>query len=140
MKLDDNDLKIVRILQNNARETTQGIAQQTGMRPSTVHLRIKRLRERGVITRFTIELDDTKIGQDFVGFIFLTTNENLPKKVFDHPSIKEVYGVTGEYDLMIKMKCKDVKEFNQFLLDLRKNKAVTKTLSEVATLKIKEVL
>ncbi len=138
--MDDIDRKIIGVLRGNARATSKEISQFTGVRPSTVHARIQKLITQGTIRRFTLELDDSKVGKDFVGFIFLTTRENLPPSTFNHPFIHEVFGITGEYDIMLKVKCKDVNEFNAFLLDLRKNKMIVKTLSEVATIKIKEVL
>jgi len=52
-----------------------------------------------------------------------------------------VFGITGEYDMMVKLKFKDVTEFNDFIINFRdENKEVRKTITMVATVKLKEEL
>ena len=52
-----------------------------------------------------------------------------------------IFGVTGEYDLLLKLKFKDVEEFNDFLIKFRKEqKGVRQTFTMVSTANIKEEL
>lgn len=61
--------------------------------------------------------------------------------LLSHPNIKEVFGVTGEYDLLFKLKFKDVVAFNDFVINFRKeNKGIQKTLTMVCTATLKEEL
>jgi DNA-binding Lrp family transcriptional regulator len=55
--------------------------------------------------------------------------------------VKGIYGITGEYDLLIKMKFKDMKAFNDFLLAFREkySKHISKTLTMVQTVKLKDL-
>ena len=140
MTLDAKDLKIIAQLKHNARSTVRDIAKKTQLRPSTVHQRITKLVREQVIEQFTVKLNNAAVGEDFIGFMFLTTQEDLSPSFFHNTHIKEVFGITGEYDLLLKLKFKDIQGFNEFVLSLRKNKAIAKTITSVATITLKEEL
>ena len=60
-------------------------------------------------------------------------------KILNNKHVKEIFGITGEYDLLIKLKFKDVEEFHEFVLDFRKqNKEIQSTLTMVVTTNLKE--
>jgi len=138
--IDDKDSKILRTLKEDSRLSIREIAKKTNLRPSTIHKRIARLKEEEVIQKFTVKLDDEKMGEGFIVFMFVKTK---PSTILDNYGlkdghIKEVYGVTGEYDLLIKLKFRDVGEFNDFLLQFRKEQKIEETLTMVVTALIKE--
>ena len=140
MKLDTKDYKILAVLKEDGRMPIREIAKKTQLRPSTVHLRMQRLVKAGVIERFTVQLDNSAMGEDFIVFMYISTVEDLPQTFFNNKHVKEAFGVTGEYDLLVKLKFKDISEFNDYIINLRKNKAITKTITNVVTTNIKEVL
>jgi len=138
--IDDKDSKILRTLKEDSRLSIREIAKKTNLRPSTIHKRIARLKEEEVIQKFTVKLDDEKMGEGFIVFMFVKTKPStiLDNYVLKDGHIKEVYGVTGEYDLLIKLKFRDVGEFNDFLLQFRKEQKIEETLTMVVTALIKE--
>ena len=141
MEIDSKDLKIIEILKNNAKEPIKGIAKKTSIRPSTVHQRIQRLTKNKVIEKFTIRLNDKAIEENFIAFMLIkgTTSDYITSKFLNTKNVKEVFGVTGEYDVLVKLKFKDVEEFNGFLINFRKEmKSIQSTLTMVATASIKE--
>ena len=138
MEPDSKDLKIIDELRKNSRAAVREIAKLTGIRPSTVHQRITRLGKEGVIERFTVKVDSKAVGEGFIVFMFVSTRKDLPASFFQDRRIKEAFGVTGEYDLLLKMKFRDVDDFNSFVIGLRKNGEITKTITHVATVNIKE--
>jgi len=138
MKVDTKDVEIVRVLQRNSRASIRDIAKAARLRPSTVHQRIVRMKKNGVIERFTVKLNDEAMSEDFAAFILVTTKKDFEESVFADEHVKEVCGVTGEYDLLFKLKFRDVSEFNTFLLKFRKSPCIEKTLTMVVTTKIKE--
>ena len=141
MELDHKDLKIIGILKNNAREPIKDITKKTAIRPSTVHQRIQRLIKNKVIEKFTIKLDNKAIGENFIAFMLIkgTTSDYIHSKFLNTKNVKEVFGVTGEYDVLVKLKFKDVEEFNGFIINFRKEMGgVQATLTMVATANIKE--
>ena len=143
MKLDDKDHKIIEQLRLNSRSSIRDIAKATGLRPSTVHERIKRLINDKVIEHFTLKLNNEAMGESFIVFMLVSGNPThyVGTPLITNPHIKEVFGITGEYDMMMKLKFKDVAEFNDFVIKFRKeNKEVTKTLTMIATVDLKEEL
>jgi DNA-binding Lrp family transcriptional regulator len=96
------------------------------------------LKERGVIEKFTVKLDNSAVGEDFIVMMMVSTCRDLPKSFFADKRIKEVFGITGEYDLLMKLKFSDIGEFNKYIIDLRKNTAVVKTHTIVVTIVLKE--
>ena len=140
MKLDSKDYKIIKALNENSRLPIRDIAKKTNIRPSTVHQRIQKLIENKIIEKFTLKLNNDAIQENFIVFMYLITIQDLQKEFFNNKHIKEAFGITGEYDLLLKLKFKDIIEFNEFVISLRKNKSITKTITSVATVNIKEEL
>ncbi len=136
--IQEKDLKIINVLKEDSRLSIRDIAKKTGLRPSTVHDRISKLRKDKVIEKFTLKLNNKAIGENFIVFMFITTSKDLDSGFFNNKHIKEVFGVTGEYDLILKLKFRDVDQFNKFIIDLRKNKDIKKTITMIATIGIKE--
>ncbi len=138
MNLDNKDSKIIEELKKNSRATVRDIAKKTNVRPSTVHQRITKLKKEGVIEKFTVKLNNKAVGEDFIVFMLVETRQDIPSVFFQNKHIKEAFGITGEYDLLLKLKFKDVKEFNSFVIGLRKQKAIAKTITSVVTINLKE--
>ena len=68
-----------------------------------------------------------------------TTSDYINNKFLNNKNVKEVFGVTGEYDVLVKLKFMDVEEFNGFLINFRKDmKGIQSTLTMVGTANIKE--
>jgi DNA-binding Lrp family transcriptional regulator len=68
------------------------------------------------------------MNRNFVVFMLITTSEDLDNNFFKQNFIEDVYGITGEYDLLLKMKFSGVEEFNKNIIELRKNKKKKKLL------------
>ena len=140
MRIDSKDARIIEELKKNSRATVRDIAKKTRVRPSTVHQRISKLKQDGVIERFTVKLNNKAVGEDFIVFMLVETKQDLPPSFFQNRHIKESFGITGEYDLLLKLKFRDVNEFNGFVIGLRKNRAIAKTITSVVTINLKEEL
>ena len=143
MKLDRKDLLIIKILKQNSRSAIRDIAKKTGIRPSTVHERIKKLVREGVIEKFTLKLSNRAIEENFIIFMLIKggTTQYINEKIINNEHVKEIFGITGEYDLLLKLKFKDVEDFNDFLIRFRKEqRGVRQTYTMVTTADIKEEL
>ncbi len=138
--MDKKDLMIIDALKENSRSSVREISKKTGVRPSTVHQRLARLQESGLIEKFTIKLNNDKTGENFIVWMFVKTKPmvKLPNKVLHDNRVREVFGITGEYDLLMKLKFRDVSEFNDFIINFRKEQQVEETHTMVATAVIKE--
>ncbi len=141
--MDAKDTQIIEELRKDGRASIKEIAKSTSIRPSTVHQRIQRLLRDGVIEKFTIKTRDDAVGEPFVAFLLIkgSTQKYLPMRILSDSHVKEVHGVTGEYDLLIKLKFADVKEFNSYLIEFRQeHPEIQATLTMVGTAKLKEEL
>lgn len=141
MEMDDKDHAIIALLKENSRYSVRDIAKKTGIRPSTVHERIKKLIRDGIIERFTLKLNNKAVGENFIVFMLVAgkPTEYVGTALLKHKNIKEVFGITGEYDMIFKLKFKDVEEFNDYVINFRKmNRNVIKTLTMVVTTTLKE--
>lgn len=140
--LDDKDLRIIEYLKNDARISVRDLGKKTRIRPSTVHQRIKRLINDGVIQSFTIRIDNEKLGENLTVFMLISGSLD---KYFDDRFMKskhiiEIHGITGEYDLLLKLRFKDMKQFNKFVIDFRErySRSISKTITMVQTAALKE--
>jgi len=143
MELDDKDWKIIELLKQNSREPIREIAKKTKIRPSTVHQRMQKLVESKTIEKFAIKLNNKAVGENFIVFMLVKggTTEYIDNKVLHDKHVKEVFGVTGEYDLLIKLKFENVEEFHEFVLNFRKDKKeIQSTMTMVVTTNLKEEL
>lgn len=69
MSIDDIDIKIINILNRDSSPAFVGIAKQVGISNATVHIRVKRLIAAGVINKFTISVDNNRLGYDHLAFM-----------------------------------------------------------------------
>ena len=136
--MDTKDLALIEALRRDGRAPIRELAARTNMRPSTVHARLKKLVTSGVIERFTVKLNNASVGENFIVFVLVTTEGTIPDKVFKNPSIKGVFGITGEYDLLLKLKVANIEEFNSFILGFRELPQVKRTHTLVVTINLKE--
>lgn len=141
-QLDKKNKSIIAILKEDSRVSIRDIAKKTGIRPSTVHDRIVKLKKEKIIEKFTLKLNNKAVGENFIVFMLVKTK---PSKIFDeellhNKHVKEIFGVTGEYDVLLKLKFKDVEEFNNFVLKFRREKQIVTTMTMVVTANVKEEL
>ena len=141
MDLDNKDFKILEELKQDSRKSIKDISKKTKIRPSTVHQRIQKLVKNNVIEKFTIKLNDRAVKEDFIVFMLVKggTSEYIDNKILANMHVKEIFGITGEYDLLIKLKFENIGKFNDFILKFRKeNKDIHSTLTMVTTANLKE--
>jgi len=106
--LDDIDKKILNILQQDSRIPFSRLAKMLNLSEATIYVRIKRLKESGVIKGFYTEIDYDKIGLNVVAFVLIKADpkryENILKQLTEIKEIYEIYDVTGEYYAMAKVR------------------------------------
>ena len=130
--MDRTDKKILDILSKRANTSATEISSLVNLSVPAVNKRIQRLQESGVIRSFTILTDAKKIGKPIVAFILLVLQnrdgvENLMRCIAEDRDVLECYGVTGEYDYIIKVCVASVEALEDKLLFLKKQKGVLKS-------------
>ena len=137
IKLDENDFNILDALKKDARQTIAELSTQLGVPRATVHERIVRMKKAGVIRRFTIEQDYPKIGLPTMSFVLAaylqaprTDQRESARKVAQIPGVLGVYIISGEWDLLIKVRGKSIEDIGSIILDrIRNTPGISKTYS-----------
>jgi len=117
-ELDETDLAILRSLIKNARITISKMSQDIDVPDATISNRLKKL-ERDVIKRYTVLLDSDKLGLEMTAIIIIQTETekhgSVKVAISKLDEVSEVYSVSGEYDLLIKLWAHDIDELNQLI-------------------------
>lgn len=139
MKLDEKDKQILEILKKNARLTTKEIAKIVKLPITTVHNRIKKLENNKIITNFTVNLNYNELGKPILAFILVTVNynlisekkidqEELAKKIKFLEGTEDVSIVTGDTDIIVKVRLSSVDELSSYITKkLRNLEGIDKT-------------
>lgn len=121
VQLDSKDWAILKLLQENSRFTVKEIAQQVNLSTTPVHERIKRLEESGVIRQYVTILDAGKLNKSLMVICYVSLKEhgkNAGKKFIEAilamQEVLECYSISGEYDFLLKVVCRDMNEFYNF--------------------------
>ena len=126
--VDKKDIQILRIIQRNSKLTTREIAKQLKIPVTTVFTRIKRLEQKGIIKGYRAILDEKKLGKSTTAFILasftyrtpnreLLSQRELAKEIAKFPEVQEVHIITGDWDLLIKVKAENVEAIGKFVID-----------------------
>ena len=121
-KMDDLDKRILNKLILNSRESYQEIARELVVSGGTIHVRINKMREAGIIKGSKILLDVSKLGFEFhafVGINLVNARDYLSvlERLRQFPEVVEVHYTTGQYSLFAKVLSKNAKEFHLFLIE-----------------------
>ncbi len=133
--MDETDVLLLEELKADARKTVNELAARLGIPRSTVHERITRLRERGVIKKFTIEEDYSKTGIPTVAFILAAYDPSshikqreVAKEIATIPGVFSVHIISGEWDMLIKVRGKTIEDIGNLIVDrVRQTKGLAKT-------------
>lgn len=116
--IDEKDFRIIFELKKNSRNSTKQIAENVCMPRVTVHDRIKKMVKNNIIKKFTILPDYEKLGLMTTVFVFVASNpyeskvsiSKIAQKIKSFPGVYEVHIVSGEYDLLLKIRGKSFDE------------------------------
>ncbi len=152
-KLDEKDLEILRLLQVNSKMSSKDISKKVGSPIPTIYAKIKRMENMGIIKEYKTVLDSKKLGKGTTAFIFVSfgyhpfgtekslDQREIAKKIAKFPEVQELHVITGDWDMLIKIKAKDVDDAGKFVVDkLRKIEGIEKTLSCMVYDAVKESL
>ncbi|MBN3037648.1 MAG: Lrp/AsnC family transcriptional regulator [Candidatus Diapherotrites archaeon] len=118
-QLDDVDLKIIKALQKDARASLRDVAKETGVAVGTVQNRLSKLRESSVLKTFRPVINYNKLGYVIDALVAIRMHrhkhEELIKKLLKIPNVMDIFEVTGDVDLIVRVQFKDPEELKAFL-------------------------
>lgn len=124
--LDELDIQILDILVKNSRTPYLEIARMCHVSGGTIHVRMKKMEDMGIIKGTKLIIDNSKLGYDvccFVGIFldkaisFNTVLENLSKI----NEIVELHYTTGDYSVFAKVICRNISDLQQLLINKIQN-------------------
>lgn len=121
-EIDEVDLKILSHLMLDAKTPYTEIAKKVYVSGGTVHVRMKKMEELGVVKGTTLQLDYSKLGFDVTCFlgIYLQKSslyDTVVDKLRDIPEIVKIHYTTGNYNIFIKIHCRDTNHLREVLHD-----------------------
>ena len=122
--MDHDDLRILQLLQHDARQTNKEIADKIGKSVSPVYERIRKLQDEGVIQQYVAVLDKRKVGKALTAYTHVQLKEHadhmmktFEKEVIKFPEVMECYHMTGQYDYLLKVALGDMDEYYGFIIN-----------------------
>ncbi len=121
-EIDDVDLKILSQLMIDAKTPYTEIAKKVFVSGGTVHVRMKKLEEMGVVKGTTLQLDYAKLGYDVTCFlgVYLEKSSLYDQVVKELKEVKEIVKIhytTGNYNIFLKIHCRDTNHLREILHD-----------------------
>ena len=122
-ELDDIDRRILTLLVQDATTSYSEIARQLHVSGGTVHGRMARLEELGIVRGATLDLDLQKVGytmQAFLGIYLLKSSycDAVIAQLRDIPEVISLHFTTGSYNLFARIACRDTQHLRNVLHDV----------------------
>ncbi|SHI51699.1 Lrp/AsnC family transcriptional regulator, regulator for asnA, asnC and gidA [Mesonia phycicola] len=123
-RLDEVDHQILDILIDNTRTPFTDIAKKLSISAGTVHVRVKKMEEAGIIIGSSLTLDYKKLGYAFIAYVGVYLNKTSQTKfvlerINDIPFVTVAHVTTGKFNVFCKVRAKNTEHAKQiiFLLD-----------------------
>jgi len=139
---DETDIRILRILQQNSKLSTRELAKDLGSPITTVYAKIKRMEALGVISGYKAILNSKKLDVGTTAFILASfeyrptgqekvlSQRDIAKEIAKLAEVQEVHIISGDWDILVKIKVRDVDAIGRFVVDkLRTVRGIERTLT-----------
>ncbi len=124
-KIDKVDARIMQILSADGRISWRDLAEKIGLSLTPTLRRIRRLESDGVITGYSAQFDEQKLGYGITMYVWVSLERQVEEtlKVFerriaDVPEVMSCYLMTGEADYVLRIVVPDLPSYQRFMLDV----------------------
>ena len=118
---DDMDMKLLRELTDDGSVSIPNLAKKMGVNSSVLYSRIKRMKEKGLIVRFTIEVDDSMLGIGVRATIGINRDPKakaqVHKAILAVPEVTEMAEVTGRFDILATLRTSDLEALHTIVIE-----------------------
>jgi Lrp/AsnC family transcriptional regulator for asnA, asnC and gidA len=117
-EMDEIDSRIIHSLIQNSRITLSQMSKDIDVPDATISNRLKKL-ENEIIKQYTVLLDYEKLDLKITAIIIIQSesekHKDVEKQLSNLDEVSEVYSISGEYDILIKVWAHSLDELNQFI-------------------------
>jgi len=142
--IDEQDRKILKILQRDASRSLDSISEEANMSLNTCWRRVQSLESSGIIERRVALIDNEKVGLPLTVFVSVRTDDHskgwaddFATAVNNMPEIVEFYRLAGEVDYILKIIVKSVSDYDRVYQDLISKISLSDVSASFAMEKIK---
>ncbi|MCU6709166.1 Lrp/AsnC family transcriptional regulator [Paenibacillus sp. J5C_2022] len=137
IQLDDTDMKILKLLQENARMPVSRISRQVAMSQPSVKERIIKLEESGVITGYYTSLDPARLDRGVSAFLLFKTEKCQAFLTYCEtaPEVCELHRTSGDFNYMLKVQTSSIEAltaFQESLLPFGSSKSLVSLKTPIA--------
>jgi Lrp/AsnC family leucine-responsive transcriptional regulator len=122
IELTDLDRRILKVLQEDGRMTIQAVADRVGLSASPCLRRIRRMEQAGIITAYSITVDQDAVGLPVSVFVSIKLErqraaqlDRFAAAIAGWPEVMECYLMTGQFDFLLRVVCADLSAYEAFL-------------------------
>lgn len=119
--LDNINLQIIDFLGRDSSTPFVEIAKHIGISDATVHIRVKRLIAAGIINKFTISVDNNRLGYDHLAFMGINIEPGFAEEITDDLSkveeVLEIHEIHGRFDLLLKVRAKNLEQMRDIVVN-----------------------
>lgn len=131
-KLDDTDHQILDMLIDNTRTPFTDIAKKLEISAGTVHVRVKKMEEAGIITGSSLQVDYKKLGYSFIAyvgvFLFKTSQTQFVlERISEIPYVTVAHVTTGKFNIFCKIRAKDTAQAKDIIYMIDDIEGVSRT-------------
>lgn len=135
--LDEIDKKILDFLVENTRMPFTEIAKQMDVSAGTIHVRVKKMEDAGIILGSSLNIDYTKLNYEFTAYIgILLSKSNKTKEVLAElikiPNVIEASVTTGKYNIFCKIRAKNTENAKNIIYQIDEIPDVMRTESMIS--------
>ena len=131
-KLDATDQSILDMLIENTRTPFTDIAKKHGISAGTVHVRVKKMEEAGIITGSSLRLDYNKLGYSFIAYVGIylqktSQTQFVLERINEIPYVTVAHVTTGKFNVFCKIRAKNTTHAKEIIYKLDDIEGVTRT-------------
>lgn len=119
LSLDSTDQKIIKLLEQDSRRSFNEMSKKLNLSESAVRKRVILLQDRGIIKKFTIDVDPTKLGYNSISIIGVDVEPTklleTAQRLCDFSEVKSVATSTGDHMIMLEIWTKDGRELTKLI-------------------------
>ncbi|ATA72074.1 MULTISPECIES: Lrp/AsnC family transcriptional regulator [Capnocytophaga] len=136
-KLDEIDHQILDMLIENTRTPFTDIAKKLDISAGTVHVRVRKMEETGLIKGSTLTVDYDRLGYTFVSYIGIYLEKNhqtqfVLERLEKIPYVTVAHVTTGKYNLFCKIRTRDPKHTKEVIYMIDEIEGVARTESMIS--------